>query len=194
MPKISAPTVAEHRAAQRAALLDATQQILLGDGITGATPRAIAERAGLARSSFYEYFGSRDDILAAVAIDAFDRWAAEIDTALAAAPAADRIRIYVESTMRMTADGKHALASILQQADLSPSKLEDIMAMHDTLLLPITTVLSEIGTPDVMAHATLIQGLLGAGVQLVTHGTDPDAVARDIVNLLSKGLPADPLA
>jgi len=192
MPKISAPTVAEHRVAQRAALLEATRKILLGDGLAGVTPRSVAERAGLARSSFYEYFGSRDDILTAVALNAFDEWAAEIDDALAGAPAADRIRIYVESTMRMTADGKHALASILQQADLSPSKLEDIMAMHDTLLLPITTVLREIGTPDMMAHGTLIQGLLGAGVQLVTHGMDPDAVARDIVNMLSKGLPTDP--
>ena len=81
MPKISAPTVAEHRAAQRAALLAATEQLLVEVGLAGVTPRSIAERAGLARSSFYEYFGSRDDILAAVAIAAFDRWAAEIDEA-----------------------------------------------------------------------------------------------------------------
>ncbi|WP_085369923.1 TetR/AcrR family transcriptional regulator [Leifsonia sp. NCR5] len=191
MPKISAPTVAEHRVAQRAALLTATEHLLVEAGLAGVTPRSIAERAGLARSSFYEYFGSRDDILAAVAIAAFDRWAEEIDDALAGVPESDRMRAYVEATMRMTADGKHSIASILQQADISPTKYDDIMALHTTLLRPINTLLRETGVPDPDAHATLIQGLLNAGVQLVTHGVDPDAATAMIAGLLAKGLPAD---
>ena len=48
------------------------------------------------------------------------------------------MRAYVEATMRMTADGKHSIASILQQADISPSKYDDIMALHTTLLRPST--------------------------------------------------------
>ena len=154
-------------------------------------PRSIAERAGLARSSFYEYFGSRDDILAAVAIAAFDRWAAEIDEVLAGAPESDRMHAYVEAVMRMTADGKHSIAAILQQADISPSKYDDIMALHTTLLRPINTLLRETGVADADAYAALIQGLLNAGVQLVTHGVDPDAATAMIADLLAKGLPAD---
>lgn len=191
MPKISAPTVAEHRVAQRAALLAATEQLLVEVGLAGVTPRSIAERAGLARSSFYEYFGSRDDILAAVAIAAFDRWAAEIDEVLAGVPESDRMHAYVEAVMRMTADGKHSIAAILQQADISPSKYDDIMALHTTLLRPINTLLRESGIADADAHAALIQGLLNAGVQLVTHGVDPDAATAMIAELLAKGLPAD---
>jgi AcrR family transcriptional regulator len=192
MPKISAPTVAEHRAAQRSALLKATEDILLETGLTAVNPRTVAERAGLSRSSFYEYFGSRDDILTAVAIDAFDRWASEIDEALAAADTRDRLRVYVDLTMRMTADGKHGIASILQQADLSPSRYEDIMALHDALLNPIKTLLAERQVPDVMAYATFVQGLLGAGVQLVTHGADADLVSSRIVDILTSGLPKTP--
>lgn len=192
MPKISAPTVAEHRAAQRAALLRATERLLIDVGIAGVTPRSVAELAGLARSSFYEYFGSRDDILTAVAIAAFDRWAAEIDEALNGVPAADRLRSYVEATMRMTADGKHAIAATLQQADLSPSSYEDIMALHTSLLRPIATLLNETGIPDVDAHVALVQGLLNAGVQLVARGIHPDAATAMISDLLTNGLPTRP--
>lgn len=190
MPKISAATVPEHRAAQRAALLTATEQLLSEVGIAGVTPKSVAERAGLARSSYYEYFGSRDDVLTAVALAAFERWLAEIEAALAAAPDADRLRTYVVATMRMTADGKHDLATTLQQADLAPSRFDDIMALHASLLTPVVSLLRELDVPDVESHAALVQGLLDSGVRLVTHGVDPDAAAAMITRVLSKGLPS----
>ena len=190
MPKISAATVAEHRAAQRTALLTAAEHLLEEAGLAGVTPRSVAERAGLARSSFYEYFGSRDDILTAVAIAAFDNWGAEIDEILSAVPQEERLVAYVGATMRMTADGKHAIAATLQQAELSPSRHEDIMAMHAAFLGPIATLLREAGVPDADTHAVLVQGLLNAGVQLVTHGVDPAAATATITALLEKGLPS----
>ena len=187
MPKISAPTVAAHRAAQRAALLTATEQLLGEAGLAKVTPGSVAERAGLARSSFYEYFGSRDDILTAVAIAAFERWATEIDETLSGVPADGRLRAFVEATMRMTADGRHTIASELRHADLAPSEYDDIMALHTTLLEPVVALLQEAGIPD--AYATLIQGLLNAGMQLVTHGLDPLAAAGMISDVLERGLP-----
>ena len=56
MPQIDAPTVAEHRAQQREALLDAAEAILLADGHGALTFRALGERTGLARNSIYRYF------------------------------------------------------------------------------------------------------------------------------------------
>ena len=191
VPKISAPTVAAHRVGQRAALLAATEDILLEIGIAGVIPRAVAERAGLARSSFYEYFGSRDDILAAVAIAAFDRWSAEIEETLRNVPAADQLPAYVEATLRMAADGKHGIASTLQQAELSPSKYDDIMALHDALLQPMIAILEGAGVQNLAVNAGLVQGLLGAGVQSVTHGADVASVTAAIVTMLTEGLPRD---
>lgn len=188
MPKISAATVVEHRAAQRAALLRATEELLPESGVAGVTPRAVAERAGLARSTFYEYFPSRDDVLAAVAIAAFDRWAAEIDAALAEVDAADRLRVYVEATMRMTADGRHGIASTLRETDLAPSDREAVMALHTTLLEPLRAILRDSGVPDVDIQAALAQGALGAGMQLAGHGVDPDVVAAHVTALLTNGL------
>ncbi|MGH1524028.1 TetR/AcrR family transcriptional regulator [Leifsonia sp. L25] len=191
MPKISAPTVAEHRAAQRSALLTATGQLLVEAGVAGVTPRSVAERAGLARSSFYEYFGSRDDLLTAVALAAFEQWAAEIEEAVSGVPAPDRLRAYVEATMRMTADGKHDIAAILQEADLSPSSHEDLMELHTVLLEPVAALLREAGVADADTHAALIQGMLNAGVQLIGHGVPAGAVTATITGLLEKGLPSD---
>lgn len=189
MPKISAATVVEHRAAQRAALLRATEELLPEAGVAGVTPRAVAERAGLARSTFYEYFPSRDDVLAAVAIAAFDRWAAEIDAALADVDDADRLRVYVEQTMRMTADGRHGIASTLRETDLAPSDREAVMALHTRLLDPLRALLRGSGAPDLDVQVALVQGVLTAGVRLAGHGVDPSVVSAHVMALLENGLP-----
>ena len=188
MPKITAPTVAEHRLAQRRSLLTAAAAIIGEGGVAAVSPRSVGERAGLARSTFYEYFPSKDDLLAALAIEAFDNWAAELDATVSAAPAGrPRLHAYVEATMRLTADGKHSLATGLERADLSPTSLEAIRAMHDSLAAPLRTLLEELGMPDPTTHASLIQGLLNAGVQLVEHGADAQKVIAAIIGLLDDG-------
>lgn len=189
MPKITAPTVAEHRIAQRRALLAAAEAIIAGEGVAAVTPRLVGERAGLSRSSFYEYFPSKDDLLAAIAIQAFDEWVVELKAATsAAAPGRDRLHAYVEATMRMTADGKHALATGLRQADLSPKSFDAIMAMHDTLVAPLRDLLEEMQIPDPGTRAMLVQGILNSGVQLVGHGASAASMSASITAILDSGI------
>lgn len=190
MPKISAPTVAEHRVAQHSALVQAAREVLAESGITGISPRSVSERVGMARSSFYDYFPSKDDLLVAVAIDEFDRWNREIDATLAAVgPGSARLKALVEATMRMTAEGKHDLAGPLRQAALAPTRFEDLMALHDAMLSPLSRVVTELGVPHPDRFAALALGLLGAGIQLIQHGADSRAVADDVHRILTAGLP-----
>lgn len=188
MPKISAPTVAEHRATQRAALMAAASGLIAEHGVAAVTPRAVCERAGLARSSFYDYFPSKDDLLAAIAIQAFEEWAAELDAVIAAAPPGRaRLHAYVEATIRMAADGKHDLGTELQQAELSPKSLDAVMEMHDTLIAPLQHVLLDLGLPEDRALLTLVRGVISAGMQLVAHGATVDDTIGSVTALLDRG-------
>jgi len=188
MPKISAPTVAAHREAQRAALVRAAAELVRESGIATVNPRTVSEKAGMARSSFYDYFPSRDDLLVAVAIEAFDRWNRGISEALAKVdPGLPRLRALVDATMRMTAAGDHDLAGPLQQADLSPSKFDDLMVMHDALMRPTGDVVAELGLPHRWVY--LVQGVLNSGVQLIEHGADLEQTVDDAYALLTAGLP-----
>jgi AcrR family transcriptional regulator len=56
-------TRAEQRAITRRALLDATVECLVEDGYAGLTTRNVAERAGVAQSTFMHYFPTRDAFL-----------------------------------------------------------------------------------------------------------------------------------
>lgn len=65
MPKIKAPTIAEHVARQERAILDAAGELFASRGLAGTDLSDIAEAVGLARSSLYRYFPDKDHILLA---------------------------------------------------------------------------------------------------------------------------------
>ncbi len=56
-------TRAEQRALTRRALIDATVECLVEDGYAGLTTRNVAERAGVAQSTFMHYFPTREAFL-----------------------------------------------------------------------------------------------------------------------------------
>lgn len=189
MPKITAPTVAEHRASQREALISAGENILRSGGLAKFSPTSVSERAGIARSSFYDYFPSKDDLLVSIAISAMERWDAEIEEELhAVEPGTAELQAFVAATMRMTADGKHEIAAIVREADLTPSKVDELMALHDALFRPVIRVLTGLGMDSSQTSIILIHGVLNAGVQLVAHGVDHEQVAADVFRLLTQGL------
>lgn len=189
MPKISADTIAEHRAHQHAALIQAGAEVLGTAGVDGLTPRAVCEKAGLSRSSFYDYFSSKDDLLVAIAIQAFDAWDTEVEQALKGTPPGlEELHAFVHVTMRMAADGKHDLAGTLREAHLHPSRVYDLVRLHATLLRPILRVLSALDHPDPNTAAWLVHGTLSSGIELIGQGAAHDAVAEQVYALLTHGI------
>lgn len=62
MPKISAPTVREHREMMIARLVDAAEKILKDEPGKPLSAGAVAAAAGIARNSIYRYVGSVEDL------------------------------------------------------------------------------------------------------------------------------------
>ncbi|HWK30270.1 MAG TPA: helix-turn-helix domain-containing protein [Solirubrobacter sp.] len=167
MPQIDAPTVAEHRAQQREALLDAAEAILLESGHAALTFRALGDRTGLARNSIYRYFGSRDDLIAALCERDMPRWLEELDAAMHAAGDRDaRVAAFVSTQLRLVAQGSHRMAELLGDAPLGPAVRARINALA---YRPASLLEPELGTDEPELVAQLVQGVVNAGVRLL-HG------------------------
>ena len=63
-PKIQEATIREQRQMRQRQLMDAALSLAMEDGVGSVTVSAVAKRAGLARSSIYEYFASSADLIA----------------------------------------------------------------------------------------------------------------------------------
>lgn len=188
MPRISAATVAEHRVAQRQALLKAAADLVVSDGAAAVTPTSVAERAGMARTSVYDYFPSREDLLVAVALDAFERWGRDLDSYLDGVPdGLPKLRRYIDATMEMAAGGRHMLATAFGGIELSPESAKEIAAMHDGLQGPLLAVMDAAGFDDPVADAPYVQALISAGVVRVAHGEPAGEAAERIYSLIVDG-------
>ena len=172
MPRISEPTLAQHRAARERALLDAAHELLLETGEAPGLPQ-VGNRAGLARTSVYQYFGSKADLLRAMVRDVYPRWTERVTSAMAAAPSeADRILAYAVANVELVAEGAHAIGSAL--AALAPEDELDEQAtrMHREIQEPLirTLVDLDVESPDEVAE------LIGA----VVHGATRMLESSDI--------------
>jgi AcrR family transcriptional regulator len=90
----AAGTRARVRVALTREIVDAARRHLAVDGAAGLSLRAVARELGMASSAVYRYFPSRDDLLTALIVEAYDALGAAAEAAEAAAPRADlRLRL-----------------------------------------------------------------------------------------------------
>ena len=185
MPKITAPSVAEHVAQQEAAVFDAAITLFIERGYDNVSLGDIAQQVGLARNSLYRYFPDKAHIMirwfrselplqVAIAADALSG-----DETLA-----ERIRRYVDAQLDYAATPAHGLISSL--IDLVPSFDDavraEVMASHRDLLAPLDDALASAGVRDQSERgiiADLTQGLINAGADRESRtGRDERARAR----------------
>ncbi|MEU9394752.1 helix-turn-helix domain-containing protein [Streptomyces sp. NPDC048324] len=195
MPKINAATVAEHRAQQRAALIQAAVDVLVEQGAAAVTPAAVGARAGLARSSFYQYFPSSAALLAAIVEESFTAADAATTQALADVhdPAA-RIDAFVRTELHLAARGMHRPATALLQADLPRECLDRVHELHRHHYAPLQDAIALVGADAPELTGRLVGGIVQAAMTAVEHGADPDRVADRALALVRHGLtpPAAP--
>lgn len=165
MPRIEAATVAEHRDQRRRAILDAARDLLAE---TGRAPSLaeVGARAGLARSSLYEYVRSREGLLEAVVADVFPTWTAQVTAAIADAPTPGaRVWAYVESNVAFFTGAEQRVARALGGV-VDPAVLHGPMQeFHRALQEPLRQALHDHGEPDVEATADLVDAMVLSATQ-----------------------------
>jgi AcrR family transcriptional regulator len=171
MPRISADTVAEHRANRLRALLDAGRDLVTEGGPDALTLAALARRVGLSRPSLYEYFRSREELVAAIVTDELPEWARHLDRAVAAADSVPaKIEAYLRTELEIITDGSHSAVVALSAHALPDSSREQIRAEHERLLAPLVAVLEGAGVPTPHLRALLVHGMVEAASRTVAPG------------------------
>ncbi|WP_049657645.1 TetR/AcrR family transcriptional regulator [Kitasatospora sp. MY 5-36] len=191
--------MAEHRQLQRAALLDAARILLTEGGMEALTFPALAARAGLARSSVYEYFRSRAAVVEALCEVDLPLWAAEIEAGMASCDTAvERIEAYVRGQLALAADPRHRAVVAISALELDEAARERIRAAHGRLAGLVGRTLEELGHEQPRLAAALVQGVVEAATrraeQAATGGRagcateSPEEIAAAAVAMVLRGL------
>jgi AcrR family transcriptional regulator len=180
MPRINTTNLVNQREWRRSQLINAAAAIALESGSEAITVAAVAQRAGLARTSVYEYFGSSAELVADLIIEELSAFT---DILVAAVKPAnlpeEAIANWINSALQYIADGRHLLAKALSATSLPANRSAEIGAAHRALLAPLTTALTQIGVSDLNYALSMIQSLTDAATKRIENGNSAeDEIAK----------------
>jgi AcrR family transcriptional regulator len=171
MPRIETKTLAQHRDWRRNQLIDAAASIAMESGGAAVTVAAVAQRAGLSRTSVYEYFGSSADLVADLVLEELKNFAQYLQSAvLQSAQPVDNIHAWIESALTYIADGRHLLAKALNASALPQERIIAIGAAHRALLAPLVSALTAMGIKDTQRALVFIQAITDASTKRIESG------------------------
>jgi AcrR family transcriptional regulator len=189
------------RQAVRLAILDAARDLFVDEGYRNVSIRKIAERIEYSPAAIYSYFLSKDDIFFALAEEGFRRLDAKVRGVRGHNDPLEDVRacwwayyefsrehreffelMFVDRSVPQITEQWTGLAFVHQMLEFAASRIQRCI---DAGIFPPGT------QADVAMH--LIWGALtgpaviGSGCRLAP-GEDPDALARDVLELVIAGL------
>ncbi len=193
MPKIQAPTVALHRELRRQQLMSAAMALAIADGAESITVAAVAAKAGLARSSIYEYFASSADLVADLVLEELEYYTRRLGEAVAGATDPYlRIELWISESLRYVADGRHMLVKSLNTINTPDERKDEIVMGHRRMMAPLQESLAETGISNIRAAAALLASVTDAASVRIDAGNEAELEIRSAVAFALAGLRALP--
>ena len=173
MPKINTEKLAQHREWRRQQLIDAAAAIALESGGAAVTVASVAERAGLSRTSVYEYFASSAELTADLVIDELNGFVNALTDAIKNPENPElAIEQWITAALRYIADGRHLLAKALSATDTPKDRAAEIGAAHRALLVPLRNSLTSMKIKDISQAMALLQGATDVATKRIEGGAD----------------------
>jgi hypothetical protein len=165
VPRIDAPTVAEHHRRRRAALVAAGTDLLADGGVDAVTLGAVGAATGLARSTLR--------LRRAVARAASPR---------------DRVDAYVVTALDLATRPAHRSLYALAGAGLPEQCRARITELHEEQLAPLREAVAEIGVLDPDLSTRLLVGVLQSAARAVAEGAPKTRVKSEVLAFVHQGI------
>ena len=191
MPKILAPNLALHRERRRQQLMNAAMELALAGGAESITVAAVAAKAGLARSSIYEYFASSADLVTDLVIEELESYTQRLAQAVSGVTEPFlRIELWISESLRYVADGRHMLVKSLNTISTPDQRKDEILMGHKRMMAPLQQSLLQTGITDVRGAAALLASVTDAASMRIDAGNDAELEIQTAVTFALAGLRA----
>jgi AcrR family transcriptional regulator len=171
MPRIRADSIEAHKEITRSSILDAAANVFLTFGYSGASVATIADLAGIARTTVYEYYPNKETVLLAVLQDRVPPLMDGLVAALPDAPVHQRMEALFREAFQLALDHPD-LTELLFRVGRELPKPE-----RDQMWHTLDRVTAEL-------YRLCVEGL-GAGVYAATSSA---TCGRAVVDLLVGGI------
>lgn len=200
MPRIRAENIESHKALTRRDILVATHEILAEAGSADISLAEVAHQAGIGRTTVYEYFRDKDDLIATLVEERLPEVVVGLIADLPPGlPADERIAELAVATVRfVVSDPVLGLILHRELPRLSSKAQERIMVAHADLAVEMVSVyragveegLFRPFAPDIVGR--FVEDLIMSAARVLIAAPDPEArlaeVEAELVSFLLGGL------
>jgi AcrR family transcriptional regulator len=171
VPKIVTENLASHRNWRRNQLIAAATEIALEESSANISIAAVAARAGLSRTSVYEYFASSQDLVADLLIEELKSFADLLAKAIEnQSDPISALTVWIETSLNYVADGRHLLAKSLHATTLPRERSAEIATAHRKMLAPLSKTLADLGIADTARALSQLQALTDVATRRIESG------------------------
>lgn len=163
----------ETRDERQERILAAAQLLIAERGVEAVSMAELATQTGLSRPAIYQYFASREHVLAELVINemadlsnAIDEHIAHFDDPM------ERIRIWVHYSLAHLASAEHRIIREISIASLPEESRGMINAMHGHFMTALVSPVAELGIKDVTATCNLIFASVAAAAKRIDEGSE----------------------
>ena len=172
-PRIQEATIVEQRKMRQRQLMDAALSLAIEGGIDSVTVSAVAKKAGLSRSSIYEYFSSSADLIADLIMEEMAYYNQRLLKAVdKVEDPFEYISLWIEEALQYVVDGRHLLVKSLNTVTTPNYRKSDIAQGHRNLMGTIIKPLTEIGLEDVKLGLAHIQATIDVASIRIESGNE----------------------
>jgi AcrR family transcriptional regulator len=176
---------------RRQQLISAAMELALDQGAQAVSVAAVAAKAGLARSSIYEYFASSADLIADLVIEELDYYCTRLGEAIKdAIDPFEKLELWIAEGLRYVQDGRHMLVKSLNTVATPDFRKEEIALGHRKLIAPLREALAATGIKDLASASAFISSVTDAASVRIEAGNDAELEIRNATTFAIAGLRA----
>jgi AcrR family transcriptional regulator len=161
------------RDAREDEILSATLTLIAAQGVDAVSMARVAEATGLSRPALYQYFASKEDLLAELVINEMADLSNEIDARVAGFDdALEQIRIWVHYSLAHLSGADHRAIREISIDRLPTEKRGMLHAMHGHFMLTLLSPLKALGISDPTPTAHMIFAAVSTAAKRIDEGSE----------------------
>ena len=161
------------RDSRQDAILYAAQQLIANQGVESVSMAQLAKDTGLSRPAVYQYFASREHVLAELVINEMADLSNAIDEKVANFPdPMERVRIWIHYSLAHLASAEHRSIRQISVDTLPEESRGMLRAMHGHFMTALLSPLGQLGVSDPAATCHLLFASVAAAAERIDAGND----------------------
>ncbi len=181
------------RDARQNLILEAASQLICEGSAEAVTMATLARSTGLSRPAIYQYFASREHVLAELVINELADFSNEVDRHLAGiAEPMEQIRVWIHYSLAHLASEEHRAIREISIDSLPEDSRGMLRAMHGHLMTSLVSPLKKLDVKDVTATCHLIYAAIASAATRIADGSPYEREAAALEQFAIAGITQKP--